>query len=329
MNVGGRVKKRSYGWLAATFCVWGFGVSGHAEVSDLAVVDVTPKAVGVVWASDEAITSATVRVFNDAAGTDEITNSLVISTASAAIADSHTNGIARVQIAGLAPNQAVFLQTVTQSASGLFEVPAAGALLMAITSNQVTRIDSVGDFITNDLISESVLQPADSATPLAGGLIRMRLVETDGSPSTGSISAQVGDDDGGSDAVLLNMNNLYALSDANTAPAAAGSIVEISEYRGNSCALSEQVQIRYGRVPEHEEVPAITELETLVDCFFADRVCDDTVNALDVQFVLNAFNEASGSCAFNPYLDIDDDGQVNALDVQAVLNRFGDAAPFQ
>lgn len=297
-----------------------------AAVSDVQTTDVTPRSFTVVWASDEAITDASLRIFQDVDGTIDVTASLNQVADSATVAGSHANGLARVVVAGLDPDSAFFIQTVTDGASGVVEFPAPGALIPVITNSRVTRSDMTGGLITNDVIQEGVNTPADEATPLAGGTVVARVIQPNGQPITGSLSAQVGADN--TAAAFLNFNNFFSIDNAVTLELSAGDIVEVREYRGLACAPGEQQRIRYGRVPVHEESPEITELETLAACFSADRACDNSVNALDVQFVLNAFNEALGSCRFNPYLDIVVDGEINALDVQAVLNRFGDSAPF-
>jgi hypothetical protein len=133
--------------------------------------------------------------------------------------------------------------------------------------------------------------------------------------------------------VIFNLNNLFDTGTGSTTETPTDAVVRITEYRGLNCTdAASQRRTTFGRIPAHEETPPISELEQLTDCFFADRVCDNTVDILDVQFVLNAFDENAGTCRYNDYLDIappSGDGTINILDVQAVLNRFGESAPFQ
>jgi hypothetical protein len=72
----------------------------------------------------------------------------------------------------------------------------------------------------------------------------------------------------------------------------------------------------------------ITELESGDPCFFADTLCDDTIDILDAQRVLTAFRSQPGDCRFNSDLDVVPDQTINVLDVQSVLNRLGESAPF-
>jgi len=304
------------------------GSLAHAAVSDIEVVGVTPSALSVVWFSDEAIDASSLRVFNDQAGTDEITAGLTLTADSAAVPNAHAIGMARVTVAGLTAGQTVYVQTVTDgSVSGLLEAPAPGALIEVTTRNAVTRSTASGGIITNDIVDVVVNDPADEATPLSGALLFAEVVDPSGAALTGRVAGQIGEDAG--DRALLNLNNLFDLTTGETVETATDGIVRLTVFRGLACTdVADQRQIRYGRIPPHEESPSITELENLVECFSSDRVCDDTVDILDLQFVLNVFGATVGGCDFNPHLDVAADGEINILDAQAVLNNFGESAPF-
>ena len=172
-----------------------------------------------------------------------------------------------------------------------------------------------------------MVDPATGTGPLAGALLYMELVDDTGAPTTGRVAGLVGEN--GSTNVLLNLNNLFDLATGETAETIADTVVRVTDYRGLACAdPADQQRISFGRVPAHEETPPITELESLVDCFFADRVCDGAVDIVDAQFVLNSLNAVVGACDFNPYLDVVPDDEINILDAQAVLNRLNETAPF-
>jgi hypothetical protein len=117
--------------------------------------------------------------------------------------------------------------------------------------------------------------------------------------------------------------------DGISAEVAADQVLTITEFRGLLCeGLENHKLFHFRRAPAHDETPPITDLETPNRCFFADTLCDDTINVLDLQLVLNRFGRTLGECAFNPNLDIVEDDVINILDVQSVLNRFGQTAPF-
>lgn len=68
--------------------------------------------------------------------------------------------------------------------------------------------------------------------------------------------------------------------------------------------------------------------DPLVTNFFADLVCDDSVDTTDVQVLLDSFRTTQGECAFNPDVDVALSGTIDATDLQRLLNRFGAVAPF-
>ncbi|GAF97270.1 unnamed protein product, partial [marine sediment metagenome] len=129
------------------------------------------------------------------------------------------------------------------------------------------------------------------------------------------------------------LHNLFDTATGTNAEVLGGEVLEIAEYRGLHCpGLEDQRLVRLRKAPAHEEeatlghrVPRLRDPEP---CFAADTVCDDTINILDAQRVLNVLRSKLGECRFNPDLDIVPDGTINILDVQNVLNRFGEEAPF-
>ena len=130
-------------------------------------------------------------------------------------------------------------------------------------------------------------------------------------------------------AAVVDLNNLFDATSQESADVPADTLLEVTEFRGLHCpSLVDHKLLRFRRVPTHDESPPMTEVETPTPCFFADTVCDDDVNILDAQRVLNIFNARAEDCAFNTDLDLVTDKVINILDIQSVLNRLGERAPF-
>ena len=68
------------GYALLLFALW-VTVAG-AAVTDVTIADVTTRAFSVVWVSDEAVDTATVRVFSDANGDTEITSTVQVTLVS-------------------------------------------------------------------------------------------------------------------------------------------------------------------------------------------------------------------------------------------------------
>jgi hypothetical protein len=269
-----------------------------------------------------AVTAATVHVFDDAGGTTPTpgTSQTLVSQAFPPALDL---GIVKVQVTGLSADTCVFVQTETD---GVFE-PAAPPFSQVCTAAATTKSNASDQVIANDLLRHEVFAP-DGVTPAAGALILVSLPGVGAHP----LSAFVGEGFA-APAAVVDLNNLFAGASAASADVTGGEDVEIVEFRGLLCpGLVDHKLLRLRRAPPHEEIAGIgrrlSQLEAPAPCFFADTVCDGTVNILDVQRVLNIFNAAGGSCAFNPDLDIVADETINILDVQSVLNRLGESEPF-
>ena len=97
-----------------------------AAVSDIEPADVTTRAFSIVWASDEPVTGATVRVFAEADGTTELTGGLSVVLLSPAAA--LTNGVVKVDVRGVAADTCFYYQTDTTTSSfGRFMNPGCSA----------------------------------------------------------------------------------------------------------------------------------------------------------------------------------------------------------
>lgn len=294
-----------------------------AAVSDVAITDVTPRAFSLVWASSEPVTTVAVRVYTDASGTNDITASLSPVLVSEAFPPALSQGIVKVDITGLAPNTRVYVRTTTTGASGTVFFPAAPPYLEARTAVAAGKANTLEQFIVNDLLQHQVLGP-DTVSPTSGTLVVIT------APGLGAypLSAFIGEGGFTLSTAVVDLNNLFTTAGVNV-NVAAGQVLTVKEFRGLLCpGLNNQALLRFRRVPARTETPAITKLETPVPCYFADTVCDDVINILDAQSVLNVFGAQTGQCVFNPDMDVVKDNAVNILDVQSVLNFFGRRAPF-
>jgi hypothetical protein len=223
------------------------------------------------------------------------------------------------------PDTCYYVRTETTTASGPHVFPPAPPYLEVCTAAATSKINASDRPVANDLIVHDLPAP-DGVSPSAGALVLVA------APGLGDhpVSAFVGAGAAAPGAVV-DLNNLYRADDGTMLELAGGEVLQITEYRGLLCPAG-QSRTRFGRAPLHEEIPTsgapITEAELAEACFFADTLCDDTIDILDAQRVLNAFGAADGTCSFNPDLDIVADDVINVLDVQSVLNRFGESAPF-
>lgn len=313
----------------ALFCICTLLLStpSLAAVVDITPTDVTTRAFSVVWASDESVTTATLHVFADSLGTTDLTGSLNFTLASQAVPPALTLGVVKVDVAGLAASTCYYFQTETTGASGTVMSPSV-APFTEVCTQIATQLHNASDVpIINDLITIDVNEP-DGMTPAIGAL----LVLSAPSLATHPLAVFVGDAFT-APGTVVDLNNLYGSTTQTRAEVLEDEILQISEFRGLLCPnLAAHRLTRYRRAPRHGEVDTIgfpiTEVEIPGPCFFADTLCDDTIDVLDVQRVLNAFNSQPGDCSYNSDFDIVADQAINILDVQSVLNRLGETAPF-
>lgn len=299
-------------------------LSAYAAVFDIQPTDVTTRAASVVWVSDEPVLSANVRVFSDINGTTEITSSLTLAVVSAQFPPAHDNGIVKVDIIGLSPNTPVYIQTETTTVLGLIQEPAMGPFIEIVSATETIKANTSNQPIVNDLIRHQLFAP-DNVTAAAGTLI---LLKANG-VSTYPISAFM--NEGGFQApdAIVDMNNLFDTT-GKSVEILADQVIEITHYRGILCAsdMSRQALGVRRRAPTHTEIPSITELEDPVQCFFANLDCNDVIDIVDVQALLNVWGTTLGECRFNPHFDINADGQINIIDFQAILNQWSKTRPF-
>jgi hypothetical protein len=296
-------------------------------VQDVLFGDVTARSISVVWVSDEPVTAADVRVFSDGAGTIEITPGLGVDVVSAGIPGASARGIVKISVTGLANDTLVYVQTETTGSSGTVLFPEAPPFLPVRTTVRVTKAGAALQPIANDLVRHGLLDP-DGVMPATGALLIADVPSFGDTPLSAFVAEGFV-----SPFAVVDLNNLFDQGTGISVEVPEETILALTEFRGLACpGLADHRLLRYRRAPPREEIPSvgspITEVETPVTCFFADTVCDDTVNVLDVQRVLNFFDATAGNCGFHPDLDIVPDDVINILDVQSVLNRFGESAPF-
>lgn len=297
--------------------------NAKAAVFETTPSDVTTRALSVVWVSDEPVTSANIKVFSDITGLIDITPSLSITVDSSSFPPAHTQGIVKVSVTGLTSNTSYFIQTETISGSGVFLFPSAAPMLEVHTATEATKVSATNQPITNDLLVNQITFP-DGTTPAPGTLLLMEVEGLSAYP----LSAFVGEGGFVAPQAVIDTNNFYG-TDGRSLELQTDDVLKVTAFRGLICntSFTRQKFSGFRRTPEHIESPAITELETPANCYLSDTVCDNAVNILDVQFVLNSFGDDVGSCGYNPNVDTIVDGQINILDVQRVLNDFGSTVP--
>ena len=309
--------------VALVLCLLLFPVA-VSDVTDVTPVDVTTRAFSVVWASDDPLTSIGLRIFADAAGTTELTGSLALVPSSSVA--SMAAGIAKVDVLGLQANSCYYFQTESVGAATV-QSPLAPPFTEVCTATATRKATASETAIVNDLIAVDLFLQ-DGATASDGGLMLLEIPSVAAYP----ISAFIGEGVP-SPGAAVDLGNLFAASNGESAELATDDVMRIRQFRGLNCPDLERHQlVQYRRVPAHDELPAlgetIVELESGSACFFADTECDDTIDILDAQRVLNSFASQLGDCSFNDDLDLVTDQVINILDVQSVLNRFGESAPF-
>jgi len=296
-----------------------------AEVFEVTATDVTTRALSTVWVSNEPVSSATIRVYADEDGLTDITSIFTVTTDSQLVNPAHAQGIVKVTATGLSADTDYFIQTETVSSSGVFAFPTAPPYMQVHTALETTKVNALNSPIVNDLLTQDVFFP-DGTTPAPGALV---LIDADGL-SAYPLTQFVGEAGFAAPLAAIDTNNFFGL-DGRSLELQANDVLKVTVFRGLLCAAQFDFQslVGFKRNPSHEETPAITEIEVPPSCYRNDTICDESVNILDAQYVLNFFDHDLGSCGFNPSADVVADNEINILDVQSVLNDFGNSAPPQ
>ena len=290
-----------------------------SAVTDVTIADVTPRAFSVVWWSDVPVTTASIQVYADAEGTVDLTSNMSMTLRSAAVPGAHSRGIVKVDVVSNAANRTLFVRTVTNNQTQ----PPAPPYIQVNLAATVSKANALSEPIINDLVRYQSYG-VDGRSALPGSLVLVSAPQIGPYP----LSAFVGENGLSTRDVVVDLNNLFDTA-GTSAEALPGRALAFREMRGIECpGPANQSLTRFGRVPPHVEVPRISNVEDPTSCFTRqDTNCDDIVNVLDVQFLLNSFLAVSAQCAFNPQLDVVTDNVVNVLDLQDVFNRFGDVSP--
>ena len=304
-----------------------------AEVSDLVITDVTTRAFSVVWVSDEPVGNATITVFSDENGFNDITNTLNINLVSTIFPSALSNGIVKIDVTGLTADTTVFLYTETVDMLGTTRFPAESDPFIEVTTSlESTKLNDQNDLIINDLLQHELFVP-DGMTPAEGALVLIKAPGISQYP----ISTFVGN---GMAAALVDLNNLFNDTTGSSAEVVSKTPLEIIEYRGLRCDVPNQKQIHRRRTPEHEETPPITELETPAPCYSptpdssvpegaipADFDCDSTIGPGDFNLFLAQFgltrDEITFDCQFNADFDLAPDGTIGSDDFNLFLSVCG------
>lgn len=287
--------------------------------------DVATRVFSIVWASDQPVTSATVRVYADANGVTELTGGLVVTLASLASPPALARGIVKVDVAGLAPDTCYYVQTSTIGTSTV-TWPAAPPFTEVCTAIATNAVNASEKPAANDLIALNLFAP-DGVTAGTGTLLVVSLPGVASYPVTSFAGQGVE-----APATLIDLSRFFEITTRTSLEPAPGTRMVMTQFRGQLCpGLMDHKLTRYRRVPAHLEADIlgtpISEVEAGDACFFADTLCDGVIDGLDAQRVLAAFGGVPGACTFNPDLDIVADAVIDVLDLQSVLNRFGQSAP--
>jgi len=299
-----------------------FSFNIQAQISNITIADVTTRAFSIVWVADNQVLSANVSLFADASGSQPVTTTIGVDVVSAGIADAHANGVVKIDVTELTSDTTYYfsIQSTTTQGSDIF--PDDSSLLQVTTSVESSKVNSFNQPIVNDLINYGA-HGFDGVTPLSGSLVLIDIPTVSNYP----LSAFVGNNSALDESAVIDLNNLFDKSGVSI-DVEGGEIMLIKEFRGLNCiGLQSHSVSRFSKVPQENGIPKVTTLQSPDSCFASDRNCDQIVNILDFQFVLNSFNSMSGECAFNRDADIVTDQVINILDVQRVLNDFGQSVP--
>lgn len=300
----------------------GASTASAADIVTARAVNVTPDSTSVAWTFDEPVMAATIRVYLDAAASNEITGQLNIQVLSADVSFAHDFGVVMVQASGLDADTDYFFQLETVSASGVNVFPATGAGVGAHTAvaHEIESQLNPGFAFANDILRHPVVSPGGLAP--ADGILTLLEVPASGQFPIASFGRQQD-----SDEVALTLGNIFDAA-GRSYEVLDDTALKITQWRGLLCAPAQQADVAFRRARTHQEVPRVVAADFGNACFAADTLCDDVIDVLDFQFVLNATNTQSGDCPYSQHLDTNQDGVIDAQDRQQVIDRLGDVAPF-
>lgn len=292
----------------------------------------TPRSFSVVWASDVPIDDATLDVFSDAAGTNEITGSsrcasnpalactnptqcggsdcLPVTASLTSPPQARTNGVVKVTVTGVGPGQTYYFRIQTTVGG---TTASDGSAPRAVTTPQRPRLAGAGALaVVGDLVRFEVRDlPMTGSAP--GALL---IADADGAAYP--VSAFPGEGFALPTAVV-NLANLYDAT-GQTLALVGDELLEVIEFRGILAGNITKHRLHHFRkVPSHEEEAALgvrlAELEPPGDCFDAcDFDCNDAVSIGDFFSFLGAYPSVKGQSVFNPDFDLTANGAISVSD---------------
>ena len=291
-----------------------FGCFANAAPVWLGYSDVSPRGFTVTVQSDEAVLSATLRVFTDVNATSEVTSALSLKSPTENVSAFHAQGFSSFRVGDAALESSYYAQVEVLTGSGTYFLPGtAGALEEVQTVRALQSITPDDQLSLNALVSfdlAATTANSHSAVSLQTAGMAYPLLQLSDRPSA-----------------YFDLNNAIDVT-GDRLELPAGELVALNQYFGVNCA-SENALTRYRRaiaaVPSGSAQPVVP----LEACFFADVDCNLTVNNVDVEQTRQRVFQTALDCGFNPDLDIVSDDTIDVLDFQSVLNRLGQSEPFE
>lgn len=303
-----RLRRRRRAVAAATALIL-FAPIGFADVvTGGGYANVAPAGFSLVVATDAPVVAATLNVYSDPDALSDITGTLLVGNAKGFGQSQLDAGFVGMSVKGAAPQTIYYARLTLDFGAGPVDFPSTTPLPAVVTSKPLAAREAGGLLLFNALATAAASAPSS-----------VSFLTLTTAPYALSSFTEAG-------LHAYNLNNLKDLA-GDTLTVATGATVTLQEWLGASCPTRPGVA-RVRRVPDASGGGPGLRFTALTRCFFADGNCDDTVDVLDLQYLLGFFPSAATACGFNADLDADTDGEINVLDLQALLNRFGDVAPF-
>jgi len=275
-----------------------------AEIIDRHITDVTSRSFSIVFSSTESIVTPDVKVYSDTGGL----NNLAIQSDTISTAQQHQNGLAIVRVHSL-DSSTLYYFNVTDNKDLAIYYPSTN--MPSVTTFPLAAINVSNQLVSNDVIKLDIYRP-DQIASLEGAIALLSIPTVSAFP----ISASVGSDN----FAYIDASNLKN-GDADTPLLVEDGNIELKVLRGLLCdGAVDHMQVFYRKYGA--DLLDGPQVNLVKHCSKEDTVCDDQINVLDVQFVLNSLNSTSSECSFTGELDVVEDQQVNVLDLQQILNNF-------
>ena len=234
-----------YGIVALVF---GMSFNANAEIAlqNPAVVNVTPTSFSIIWETD-VIADPRIEVFQDSAGTVEITNQLevIINSVKAGdpgldgeyaqdqfIADSrdihHSLGQNMVEVRGAAPDTLYYFKIYSENTQD------SGVWPLAVDVFTEVSTESENSFLSE---SNQLLVSVDHASPFGW------LMTASNTTTNHSVAARVGDG-ANSQQAYLNLSNLFTASGSNWMPVGS-EVLTIDIWSGFGTHYSQDISIDF------------------------------------------------------------------------------------